>query len=94
MSDLTPETALAMAHAGAHNEPEHYCRYPSSVTAPSEQMAAEVIRRLSLLGFEVRRKEEPGDEPELDSPSFKSDAQTALEARGFVRVNRRKGGAT
>lgn len=59
MSDLTPETALAMAHAGAHNEPEHYCRYPSSVTVPAEQMAAEVIRRLLILGFEVRRKDGP-----------------------------------
>ena len=56
---LTPETALAMAHAGAHNEPEHYCRYPSSVTVPAEQMAAEVIRRLLILGFEVRRKDGP-----------------------------------
>lgn len=56
MSDLTPETALAMAHAGAHNEPEHYCRYPSSVTVPAEQMAAEVIRRLLILGFEVRKR--------------------------------------
>lgn len=61
---LTPSEALAMAHAGAHNEPEHYCRYPSSVTVPAEQMAAEVIRRLLILGFEVRQRDATDPESE------------------------------
>ena len=62
MSDLTPETALAMAYvcpslrlpSRVH---ESWAKLPEASRLDREHDAAETIRNLSLLGFEVRRKD-------------------------------------
>ncbi len=99
---LTPETALAMAIWVKHLVEHRSSRAPNrqewdAMHAEAKEIwmwqAEMLTTALASLGFDVRAKEEP-EETELESPPFKSDAQAALEARGFVRVNRRKGGGT